>query len=714
MCLKTLVFCSLVLLLVELASVDSLSEDGEGVCVVRLSSRLRRKKPYNVAINKWCGRKKCVVKKYKFETYLTWTNHTVCCHGWQHNSELDSCSPTCSTGCLSGRCVAPDRCQCDPPLRLDPDRPNTCVAPTCEPSCHNATCHANNTCVCNQNLTAYNSTHCYHCEPGYTADENLNCVPVCDKPCFNSTCSAPNTCSCKDGYKHKNSSVCEPICNCVNSICVAPNTCTCLDGYERVNKTACAPKCSACVQGVCVSPENCLCHSGYDKVKGECKPKCAQPCENGFCSAPNVCSCDEGYLMTSDNYCMKPCDPNCKDIDCARKSCNTARASGNDNQVDDLICDRNYEFDFGSDSCVPFDDPEVPKCSSCRNGQCVGPENCQCFEGYNMTNEGCSPICSEPCTHGYCSAPNNCSCDPGYQKTTEGCKPVCSSPCMNGYCSAPNNCSCNPGYHKTKEGCKPVCSSACLNGYCSSPNNCSCNKGYRKVGDVCRPVCSAACLNGYCSSPDSCTCNEGYHKEGDVCKPVCSKSCTNGHCTAPEYCTCEEGYKTNQTDYSLCFKPCLTACANGSCDLDGICVCFSDFEYDNDTQTCVPMKPISCFECSGTCSADGDCQCADSRPCYMESAPAERVSMAGLDLTLISIGGACLFLFILIVVVMQRIYHKRHKYESKPTTDKPVFGSVVYTVPNTLIQPRVNEEDNEGSCDEDTNDTLLRNEAEIP
>ncbi|CAH0605448.1 unnamed protein product [Chrysodeixis includens] len=674
MCLKTIVFCSLVLVLLELVAVDSLSENGEGVCVVRLSSRLRRKKPYNVAINKWCGRKKCIVKKYKFETYLTWTNHTVCCAGWQHNSELDSCAPTCSTGCVGGRCVAPDRCQCEPPLHLDPDRPNTCVEPTCNPPCFNATCQENNTCVCQQNFTSYNSTHCFHCDPGYTADENLNCVPVCDQPCMNSTCSAPNTCSCQEGYKQKNSSVCEPICDCVNSICVAPYTCSCFDGYERVNKTTCAPKCTACVHGVCASPENCLCHSGYDKVEGECKPKCAEPCENGFCSAPNVCSCDEGYVMTGDNVCIKPCDPNCTDAECARKSCSTARDG-------ELICDHNYEFDMGSDSCVPLDDPT---CGSCKNGQCVGPEICQCFEGFKKTSEGCEPICSKPCIHGFCSAPNNCSCDPGYQKTKDVCQPVCSSPCTNGYCSAPNTCTCNPGYHKTKDGCKPVCSPACLNGYCASPNNCSCNNGYQK--------------------------------EGVDCKPVCSRNCTNGYCTAPDYCTCEDGYKTNQTDYSTCFKPCQTSCGNGSCGLDGKCFCLFDYEFDNDTQTCIPAKPINCVECSGTCLAEGECKCADNRACYMEPPPPgpEPVSMAGLDLTLISIGGACLFLFIVIVVVMQRIWQKRHKYESKPTSDKPVFGSVVYTVPNTLIQSRVTEEDNEGSCEEDSNDTLLRKEAEIP
>ncbi|CAH0702688.1 unnamed protein product [Spodoptera exigua] len=197
-------------------------------------------------------------KKGRNYTYLTWTNHTVCCNGWQHDSEQDICAPICSTGCNGGKCVSPDQCQCLSPAYLDPERPNTCITPICSPTCFNAVCHANNTCICQENYTPYNSTHCFKCDQGYTADENLNCVPVCDQPCINSTCTAPNTCTCADGYRPKNDSICEPICDCINADCVGPHTCACHKGYVSLNKTVCTPKCNGCSHGDCVAPNKLL------------------------------------------------------------------------------------------------------------------------------------------------------------------------------------------------------------------------------------------------------------------------------------------------------------------------------------------------------------------------------------------------------------------------------------------------------------------------
>nr|XP_049694986.1 multiple epidermal growth factor-like domains protein 10 isoform X5 [Helicoverpa armigera] len=645
MCLKTIVFCFLVILLVLefVCFVEALDDNGEGVCVVKLSTRQRRKKPYNVAINKWCGRKKCVVRKYRFETYLTWTNHTVCCNGWQHDAELDKCAPICSTGCHGGRCVSPDQCQCDSPNYIDPERPNTCITPVCEPTCFNADCRANNTCICKEDYTSYNATHCFKCDPGYTADENLNCVPICDNPCVNSTCTAPNTCTCSEGYRHKNNSICEPICDCVNADCTGPNQCSCHKGYTPVNKTTCAPKCNSCSHGDCVAPNNCSCHSGYVKIKGVCKPKCSE-CVNGFCTAPGVCTCKNGYVKSdsSANICVVPCDDKCKgyceDGGCVKWNCSSTPIRGHKvpKGLKKAVCCNNYEYDMDLDECLPIcsngcengecvdvdtcecKPPLVlvnyacvqPVCSGCEHGECVAPGVCKCHAGYVTQNGSCAPVCSSVCVNGRCVAPNRCECSPGHAPDPSDafkCNPICDTPCVNGTCAAHNKCICSVGYEPTGNSavCRPTCA-GCEHGQCVAPNQCICSVGYERINSTCKPQCSS-CSNGDCVAPGKCECHEGYELKGEDCAPICTPPCNNGQCLAPNNCSCNPGYNlTAKGCEPICSKPCV----NGKCSAPDFCSCDTDYmKNDTDQYTCYKPCDPACF--NGTCSLHGECNCFD-------------------------------------------------------------------------------------------------------
>ncbi|CAH0407205.1 unnamed protein product [Chilo suppressalis] len=314
MFLRQFVFCFALLLLTEyFDETFGLSEGDQGVCAVKISSKKTKKISYTRNSNKWCGKRKCIVKAMRIQPYVVTSDVMMCCSGWQYQSQQDTCVPLCSTGCHGGRCVAPERCQCDPPLLLDPEHPNTCFTPTCESSCFNADCTSNNTCTCHENFQTYNQTHCYRCDQGFEIDSNFKCVPKCDNPCVNGTCDAPNTCSCSSGYRLGDNFTCVPVCDsCVNGKCVAPNSCVCLEGFVAINDTHCEPDCEDCVNGVCSSPGVCECNEGYTKDNGVCEAVCNNSCVNSICSEPNVCTCYEGYQRneTYPNVCFK-LDDNC-------------------------------------------------------------------------------------------------------------------------------------------------------------------------------------------------------------------------------------------------------------------------------------------------------------------------------------------------------------------------------------------------------------------
>ncbi|XP_045522048.1 tenascin-like isoform X1 [Pieris brassicae] len=577
------------------------------------SARKTRAKPIQVAINKWCGKKKCVVRRTKLETYVAWRTQTVCCSGWQYN-ENDSCAPLCSTGCNGGRCTAPDTCTCDPPAVTHPEHKYTCIRPQCNPPCVNGQC-INDTCVCQDNYEKLNGTHCYHCEPGLTLAANFTCVkcqcdngscvdntcvcdtgyvlkdnlcePICES--CNGRCIRPNVCQCNNGYTYVNGK-CEPICNNCNGICVRANVCQCFDGYINVGGK-CEPLCSC---DKCLAPNVCNCSEGYRSANGTCVPICIE-CVNGYCSAPDVCSCNEGFMKNSDGVCQA-CSEVCTcnaNGECLEEICRLygrRRIAG---------CCIGYIYDSSSNSCSA-------KCDNCNNGTCVTPNNCVCTPPLVLINGNTcvNPICDQPCTHGQCTSRNVCTCETGYAPVDQfTCKPVCDPACENGKCEAPNICTCSVGYTLVNKTCQPVCNE-CDNGECIAPNDCKCNTGYTKQNSICVPDCQRPCVNGICSEPDKCSCNVGFAidpLDRFNCQPVCETPCVNATCISPGTCCCFSGYlPLNDT---ICTPKCDN-CVHGDCIGPNECRCHKG--YVSESGKCMPK----CDDCSnGQCTAPNTCVC---------------------------------------------------------------------------------------------------------
>ena len=154
----------------------------------------------------------------------------------------------------------------------------------------------------------------------------------------------------------------------------------------------------------------------------------------------------------------------------------------------------------------------------------------------------CHPVCIPECLHGNCVRPNECECHEGYSMSNGTCLPVCDPPCENGHCSSPNQCQCDQGFQLSPVGsCIPVCNPDCLHGDCVAPNQCQCNEGFEMIDSQCSPMCLPEdCPNGQCLR-GLCICNEGYQKAGDeeVCQPVCEPECPSQVCLAPNVCKVE-------------------------------------------------------------------------------------------------------------------------------------------------------------------------------
>lgn len=288
-----------------------------------------------------------------------------------------------------------------------------------------------------------------------------------------------------------------------------------------------------------MNPDTCDC-AGTGFSGPDCSvPVCNPPCSNGGkCSGPNTCDCaGTGYTNGNLGRCELPvCNPP----------------------------------------------------NGCGNGNCVAPNRCQCFAGWNGTYDCTTPICTKPCLHGVCAGPNSCDCR-GTQYTGAQCeKPICDPPCANGgTCSQPNVCDCSTapaGW--IGERCQiPVCDEECQNGgVCSAPNECSCeNTGYvgplctqdenecQRAKKPCHPLttCTNLVGNYSCSACPARWTGTGRMDQGG-CQPICTEPCQNGgKCSEPDVCNCTRtGYTgpTCSVDLNECELPnsCdpLTNCTN--------------------------------------------------------------------------------------------------------------------------------------------------------
>ncbi|XP_061711510.1 multiple epidermal growth factor-like domains protein 10 [Cydia pomonella] len=621
----------------------------------------------------------------------------ICCDLYNWDDDTEACVPDCEHGCINGICIAPNQCVCAPPMILhNSTTPNICLHPVCDQPCINGNCTADNQCTCNKGFTPIDLHTCVphctnctngdcvspnvcNCHKGYTR-KNGQCMPHCKSDCRNGYCSEPDKCICNDGYELKGDN-CEPICDtpCQNGNCIAPNTCECKLGYKPKNghKEICIPKCSSdCNNGYCAEPDKCTCNEGYELRGNKCQPVCKKTCQNGDCIAPNKCECKKGFEPKNghNEICIPKCSTDCNNGYCSEPG--------------KCTCNEGYALRDGK--CQP-----VCK-KSCQNGDCVAPNKCECKKGFEPKNghrEICIPKCSSDCSNGYCSEPGKCTCNNGYELRDHKCQPICKKPCQNGFCTSPNICKCKKGYEPKnghKEICIPKCSSDCSNGYCSEPNKCTCNDGYEFKNNKCEPICQKSCTNGICVAPNKCKCLKGFEKAGDTCSPKCDL-CTNGSCTGPNKCECNKGYE--HTDKG-CVPICEKTCINGYCSAPNECSCNTGFTQDT----------LNSSVCRKDCGPDMDlinetCVVSRKPSPEMSSGTTTTTGLASMQMTWIVGGAVLLLLVVLVLVVISRLYAR--KLPQKTPADDGHYGSVAYTVPNTLFRK------DDLIEEEETSDTLL-------
>ncbi|XP_058120992.1 fibrillin-2-like [Anopheles ziemanni] len=395
----------------------------------------------------------------------------LCHDGYRLSSDNSSlCEPICGedydyagTGCVNGRCVRPNVCQCDDGYEFVDANQTRCESSEeiarkrqlkervakCKQNCMNGMCSGGQ-CVC---FTGY----------GQPEGNPCTCVASCKEPCQNGTCVKPDRCECLTGFEfvEGSNSVCrskEDLAREANELCESrcqngacgDGICHCMIGYRASPEDpfVCLAVCNRpCVNGTCAGNDRCHCAEGYSLSVTDdhlCEPICYPPCSNGACVGPDQCACHPGHIPGEDKN------------SCKREETPEEKAA----RVRQAECLR-----------------------ECRNGVCAEGV-CKCVEGFYHEQGNvlrCEPFCEKPCEAGRCIGNNTCECFKQYVLTEKFvCSPVCTVDCGNGVCVEPNVCRCNEGYEMSLDNqCKPVCGpTGCTKGECVGPNECVCLNGY--------------------------------------------------------------------------------------------------------------------------------------------------------------------------------------------------------------------------------------------
>ncbi|XP_071963390.1 uncharacterized protein [Antedon mediterranea] len=326
----------------------------------------------------------------------------------------------------------------------------------------------------------------------------------------------------------------------VGGTCVDPDTCECYSGYQGTQCSdidECADNNGGC-EHHCRNTAGsyyCECNTGYVlKANGrDCEATCTPPCANGECTAPDYCECEDFYVGDA-----------CDDRDeCWENTDGCAHICTNNYGGFECSCLSGYELSMLTE-CLPVCQPQCQN-----NGQCTGPNNCDCPEGYDgsrcqhdvneceLYNAGCEHYCEN--LHGTF----RCYCSEGYSGTTN-CTDI--NECSFASCHICTNsqgsfeCLCHTGYEA-------------YDSYnCEDVNECS-------VGiDGCGQICSNS-IGSF-----SCDCHDGWTLDPD------KKNCTANPCveigvpfygnrtcsgfTTGETCTfsCEWNYRLIGSDLREC------------------------------------------------------------------------------------------------------------------------------------------------------------------
>uniref|UniRef100_A0A4W5LRA5 Platelet endothelial aggregation receptor 1 n=1 Tax=Hucho hucho TaxID=62062 RepID=A0A4W5LRA5_9TELE len=508
-----------------------------------------------------CTRHRITYKTaYRQAVKMDYRRRYQCCPGYYESR--DKCVPRCTKECVHGRCVAPDRCQCEGGWRGD-DCSSACNDKHWGPGCGQL-CKCENGGLCNP------VTGTCQCPPGYIG---RRCEDPCPPGTFGKGCL--QKCQCGTGGS----------CNKVTGECLCRENFTGTFCEKACPKSRCPLRCPCQNGGICQGKGICACPPGWTGevctercAEGRFGPNCAHECvchNRGHCDPETgQCQCAEGF---TGNRCSEECQVGSYGRDC-KGVCDCANGA------------RCYNIDGG---CLCEPGFRGPQCRErmCRHGtyglHCE--HTCLCQDTHTLS---CHPLKGEcTCQPGWAGLYCNETCARGYYG--HGCLEPCL--CVNGgVCDSVSGCChCAPGYMGVH--CESPCKSGTYGKNCSLECSCSNSVDCSPIDGTC--FCKEGWLGRYCSIP----CSKGTWGPG--CNTTCQ--CANGALCNPAdgSCTCSPGWQG-----PLCDQPCpLILCIHKPIFWTTPYLQSSFSSMGTFGPGC--LKRCDCLNADGCQGANGQCQC---------------------------------------------------------------------------------------------------------
>ncbi|NXK42905.1 PEAR1 protein, partial [Piprites chloris] len=590
-----------------------------------------------------CPQQRVVYRtEYRQAVRTNYRRRYQCCLGYYESR--DSCVPRCSQECVHGRCVAPERCQCEPGWR-GPDCSSGEGPAGGAPGGHPRLGTARGQRGYREGGQGQRDTPEFNgmeiwVEFGAGWKRDWNGDYGRDGKCRQDVMAQDGLGGDRMGWEGMGwngrgwdgTEICSVPCPPGRFGPGCQGECRCHNGGH------CDPRWGHCQCAPGFTGEQCRERCPVGRYGQDCQESC--DCANGgrCFHVDGGCLCEPGFQGSRCEE--RRCLPGLYGLHCqSRCLCHPQHSQSCHPMLGECVCQPGWAGLFCNESCPPgsFGPSCLQSCLCLHGGVCDGTTGlCHCPPGY--TDEHCSSLCP-PDTFGlncsgHCSCQHALACSPldGSCFCKEGWHgPDCSMPCPAGVwgpgcnqsCDCAHGAPCDPqsGACRCPRGWQgPRCLQPCPNG---------------TFGAGCGERCDCAHADGCDAVTGECHCLPGW--TGPQCKQGCphgswgrgcgmSCSCRNGGSCSPQdgSCSCPPGFRGPS-----CQRPCppgrygkrcslSCSCDNGSSchPSNGSCLCAPGWRGPRCSQPCAPgswgdscAQPCLCRH-GGTCHpAEGTCHC---------------------------------------------------------------------------------------------------------